>query len=221
VTRGLVPPPPWPLITVDIDGTLTRVHGWRVIADALGRRPQFERTNRRFFAKEESEDDHLAEMLDIARGRTLTEVEIALASTPRISGIAEGVDVLHRGGGRVALLTHNPPYVCQWYSRTFGFDDFEGTSGQDVVDGIIQAPRGIRADKTAGLRTLVRRARVTMSAVVHIGDGWADATLFPLVGRGVALNSSLPEVEGAADLVLHVTDFREVVSALHGLGPRP
>ena len=215
-----LPPFVWPLVTVDIDGTLTTVHGWKVIADAMGRSEEFARTHRRFFAREIGEDEHLRDMLEVAEGRLLSEVEAALASTPRIRGIAEGVRALHDRGTRVALLTHNPAYVCRWYCRTFGFDDFEGTDAQAVVGGIIQAPHLVRADKPAGLRALTARTGTTVHRVVHIGDGWADAALFPLVGRGVALNSSRPEVERAADLSLRAADFRAVVDALGALRPR-
>jgi phosphoserine phosphatase len=208
-------------VTVDIDGTLTTIHGWRAIADAFGRPAEFDRMSQRFFAQEIGENEHLEDLLGLATGRSLSDVEAALASTPRIRGIAEGVHELHDRGTRVALLTHNPSYVCEWYSRRFGFDDFEGTGGQSVIGGVVQAPRGVRADKPAGLRALSERNGIPLQRVVHIGDGWADAVLFPIVGRGVALNSRLPEVERRADLVLHSNDFREVVAAVEALGARP
>ncbi|MCI4339172.1 MAG: haloacid dehalogenase-like hydrolase [Thermoplasmata archaeon] len=213
--------PTWPLITVDIDGTLTTVHGWKVIADALGRRAEFERTQRRFFAKEIGEDEHLQNMLSLAEGRTVSEVEAALEATPRLDGIAEGIRAFHANGSRVALLSHNPSYVGRWYQRKFGFDDFEGTGAQAVVDGVIGPVEGLHADKPAGLRALVARQGTSATRVVHIGDGWADAVVFRLVARGVALNSSLPEVERAADLVLRADDFRDVVRAVEALRPRP
>ena len=213
--------PAWPLVTVDIDGTLTMVHGWRVISRALGREPEFARTQRRFFAREIGEDEHLTDMLEIVKGARWETVEAALRATPRIQGITEGVVEFHAHGSRVALLTHNPPYVCAWYCRTFGFDDFEGTGSQEVSDGVIQAPHDVRADKPTGLKALASRGGTVPSRVVHIGDGWADAALFPLVGRGVALNSRLPEVEQEADLALRLHDFREVARAVEALRPRP
>ena len=56
----------WRLVTVDIDGTLTRVHGWREIARAFGRDAEYELSNRRFFAREIGEDEHLEDLLRIA-----------------------------------------------------------------------------------------------------------------------------------------------------------
>jgi phosphoserine phosphatase len=212
--------PPWPLVTVDIDGTLTRVHGWRAIAAAVGRSAEFDRTQAQFFTRAIGEDRHLANLLRIARGVPLAAVESALRSTPRIARIAEGVRRLQAAGSRVALLTHNPPYVCRWYVRRFGFDDFEGAGAQSVVDGVIGRPREVRAGKAAGLRRLAARSRTTPARVVHIGDGWADAAIFRLAGRGVALNSTLADVERAADLVLRTSDFRVVARAVERLAPR-
>ncbi|MGA8543132.1 MAG: haloacid dehalogenase-like hydrolase [Thermoplasmata archaeon] len=210
----------WPLVTVDIDGTLTTIHGWKAIADTLGRTAAYERTQRRFMAHEIGEDEHLEDMLKIAAGRSLKEVEEAMAGTPRIDRITEGVQLLHDRGSRVALLTHNPPYVCEWYCVRFGFDEFEGAGAQAITGGIIQAPEYVRADKASGLRRLTERNNISASQVVHVGDGWADAAVFPLVGAGVALNSSLPDVEAAADLVLRTRDFREVAVAIEALPPR-
>ncbi|HXW66634.1 MAG TPA: HAD family hydrolase [Thermoplasmata archaeon] len=210
----------WGLLTVDIDGTLTRGHGWKVIAETLGQRDAFARTNRRFFAREIGEDEHLRDMLSLAAGTPVAAIERALAATPRLEGIVEGVARLQAGGIRVALLSHNPPYVGEWYVRRFGFDAFAGTDGQPVVDGIVGPPGGIHADKRAGLEALSRRLGVSPRRIVHAGDGWADAAIFPLVGGGIAINSRLPEVDWAADLVLRTDDFRSVATAVERLPAR-
>lgn len=211
---------PWRLVTVDIDGTLTRVHGWKGIARAFGRLGPFEETNRRFFARQIGEDVHLADLLAIATGHTVAEVEAILERTPKIVGIAEGISRLHDRDARVALLTHNPTYVADWYRRKFGFDDAEAVTAQTVDGGRIGPPVGVRADKPGGLRALLSRAEVPASTAAHVGDGWSDVEVFRLVGGGVALNSPYAEVNRAADLVLETEDFREVVEGLGRLAPR-
>jgi phosphoserine phosphatase len=216
VERGF----PWRLVTVDIDGTLTRGHGWKEVARAFGRLPAFEETNRLFFAHRIDEDTHLTNLLRIATGHTVTEVEAVLEQTPKLAGIAEGIAELHERGARVALLTHNPTYVADWYRRTFGFDDSEAVSVQSVDEGRIGPPVGVRADKPGALRALVARTQVPSTAVVHVGDGWSDAEVFRLVGGGVALNSPYPEVARLADLALVTQDFRDVVAAISRLAPR-
>jgi phosphoserine phosphatase len=211
---------PWRLITVDIDGTLTLVHGWREIAFAFDRLPEYESSRRRFLAHEIGEDKHLADLLDLATGHTVAEVEAIVARTPKLSHIAEGVDALQHLGARVALLTHNPPYVSGYYRRTYGFDDEEGSAEPPIVDGIIGPPSSVRADKLGGLRALLARTHLSRSNVVHVGDGWSDAEVFPEVGGGLALNSAFPEVNRAADLSLRTRDFGDVVASLGRMVPR-
>jgi phosphoserine phosphatase len=211
---------PFRLVTVDIDGTLTREHGWRVIARAFGREGDFEATNRRFFAHEISEDEHLRNLVGLAVGHTVSEVETVLAATALVHGIAETIDALHARGSHVAVLSHNPSYVCAWYRRTFGFDDAEGMDGSWVRDGTIVDPWPVRADKLTGLRRLEARWRVAAWEIVHVGDGWADAALFPHVGAGIAFNSRLREVEQRADAALHADSFAAVLPVLERLRPR-
>ena len=207
-------------MTVDIDGTLTRGHGWKFLAEGLDRLPAYEDTRRRFSKGEIGEDQHLTNLMRITQGVALSTVEKLLANTPRIEGIGSGLQILHRAGVTTALLTHNPEYVCRWYQTRFGFDDFEGTSGQAVVDGTISAPRNIHAAKSVGLLRLCDRLQVPPTGVVHIGDSRSDAVVFPLVGAGVALNASSSSVEESADLALHLDDFRDLVRSLGRIAPR-
>ncbi len=211
---------PWRLVTVDIDGTLTLVHGWREIARAFGRLPAFEETNRGFFAHQIDEPTHLTNLLRIATGHTVPEVEAVLERTPRLAGIVEGIGQLHDRGARVALLTHNPTYVADWYRRTFGFDDSEAITAQSVHEGRIGPPVDVRADKPGGLRALLSRIGTPASSTVHVGDGWSDAEVFRLVGAGVALNTPYPEVARIADLALVTQDFRDVAAGIAQLRRR-
>lgn len=213
--------PRFRLVTFDIDGTLTTVHGWRVLAEAAGRSADYERSNRRFLNGEIGEDRHLSDLLGLAEGLWVEELEAILARTPKVAGIREAVDRWHAAGVRVALLTHNPEYVCAWYAKTFGFDGFAGTTTAPPARGRIPPAGPVRADKLRGLATLTGRWAISPRAVVHVGDGRADALLFPRVGGGVALNSRLDEVEAAADLVLRTDDLRELPRLIGTMRPRP
>ncbi len=208
--------PPWRMATVDIDGTLTTVHGWRELARQFGREEEFRSLVRRFRSGQLDEDGELTGLLELTEGRTLVEVERVLARTPKLANIPEGVARLHAEGLRVALLTHNPPYVTEWYRRFAGFDDAAGLVGRQPVGVLIGRPEGVHGDKLGGLALLCRRQGAWPSEVVHVGDSEADAAVFPRVGEGIALNARRPETERAADLSLHTQDFQEVVDAILG-----
>lgn len=213
-------PFPFRLVTVDIDGTLTRVHGWREIAVAFGREAAYAAAQRRFLARQTDETEHIRRLLDLASGRTVAEVDEVVAATPKLDGIREGVAELHRSGARVALLTHNPQYITDWYRQAFGFDDAEGVRVPVGPDGRIGPAGDVRADKPGGLAALLARTGLVPTDVAHVGDGWSDAELFPRVAGGVAVNTPLPEVARAADRSVRTRDFREVVRVLAELPPR-
>ncbi len=211
---------PWRLVTVDIDGTLTRVHGWKPIATAFGREIEFGDEMARFYAREIGEDEHLARLVNLARGHTIAEVLEVVAGTPKIRGVSEAVGELHTLGARAAILSHNPGYVIDYYRRTFGFDDGDGFSVPVDPTGLLAPVRAVRADKVAGLAELLRRTGVRPREVAHVGDGWADARVFRQVGGGISLNSPLAEVDRAADRAVRTDDLREVVRVLRALEPR-
>ena len=211
---------PWKLVTFDIDGTLTMRHGWAHIAEALGRTEAYLAATERFRNGETGEDEHLEALLALAEGVPMARFERALASTHFIGSVSETVEEMHRRGSRVALLTHNPPYVCRWYQRTFGFDDFEGVNAPGPVRGRLIASGPVHADKPGQLGRLLARTGVDARRVVHVGDGLPDAEIFPRIGGGIALNARNPAVRAAADAVADVDDLRALWSALERLAPR-
>ncbi len=214
--------PGFRLATFDLDGTLTRVHGWSVIAKATHREEAFRESQARFLAHEVGEDEHLRELLELAVGLSVAEVERLLEATPKLADIGEALATLRAVGVRSALLTHNPEYVCAWYARRFGFDAAEGTRGTVVGgDGTILAVGPTHADKAGGLARLLERFDLAAREVVHVGDGWADAALFPQVGAGIALNTSDEAVTRAADVSLRAESLRAIVPVIRRLRPRP
>lgn len=211
---------PWRLVTVDIDGTLTIGHGWRFVAVAFGRAGQYDRAMARVRSREAGEDETIAALLAIAEGHTVREVETIVAATPKLSGIPEGVRRLHGEGTEVALLTHNPPYVTDWYRRFAGFDDAGGLRGTQPTEPKIGPPLKVWTDKLGSLREMAARRGIPPSNVVHVGDSRPDAAVFPFVGGGIALNAEHPDVVRAADLALKTHDFGELVSAILALPAR-
>src|SRR5690349_19578340 len=108
---------PWRLVTFDIDGTLTTVHGWRFLADRRGRTDVWRSSTARYLRKEATEDEHLRDLLALAVGLDRKELESILSRIPKLRGIRPAVAALHRRGVVAALLTHNPPFVTDWWRK--------------------------------------------------------------------------------------------------------
>jgi phosphoserine phosphatase len=211
---------PWRLVTLDLDGTLTRVHGWRFIAEGLGRLPEYEASERRFRAGAIGEDQHLTNMLRIPRGVPLDRLLTLVAATPKIGGIAPTVVALHGRGARVALLTHNPPYVCHWYVREYGLDGFGASDVPEPVDGILGEPGPVRADKPAYLARLLAQWGLRPGETAHVGDGLADAAIFSVVGGSVAINTRDDRIRGPALASLESESLLDLLPLLEEMRPR-
>jgi phosphoserine phosphatase len=206
---------PYRLVTVDIDGTLTAGHGWRYLAERLGQRREYEATQLEFVAGRVGEDEHLRNLLRMAEGAPRRAMVRILEETPRVAGIAEGVRRLHALSAHVALLTHNPRYVTDWYRAEFGFDAADGLTGSPQFRaGLVASASEVKADKVGGFRRLSERFGVARGGAAHVGDGAADAQVFPFVGLGVAFGAASPAVRTAADVTVLGRDFRRVVQAL-------
>ena len=87
-------------------------------------------------------------------------------------------------------------------------------------DGRIVDSGPARADKVGGLGRLLDRWGVVPAEVAHIGDGRADAAIFPLVGLGLAFNSALPDVERAADAAVRAESLTAILPLLASLRRR-
>jgi phosphoserine phosphatase len=211
---------PYRLVCVDIDGTLTRGHGWATMADRLGRTPLYQHTAELYRTGQVDEDAHLQNLFEITEGASLADLHVILAATPKVEGIEPGVRRLHALGAKVALLTHNPTFITDWYVRTFGFDAADGLGGSpSVVQGIIGPAQRPRSDKVGGLDRLCAKFGVGRHDAAHVGDGRADALVFPLVALGIAFGAGLPDVRAAADVCVDVPEFLEVVRVLETTPP--
>ncbi len=201
------------VVSFDIDGTLTIGHGWFYIASSSGRLDSYIESTSAFRAGMIGEDEHLANLLNIAAGLPLDSVEKMLEDTPRLENIASGIRYLKDRGFRTYLLTHNPDYVCRWYAEKYGMDGFR-CARQSVRNGIICRAHGVHADKVGWLNEMCRRESVPRSSVVHVGDGLSDADVFGIAGMGIALNTRIRGAIRRADASINTTDMMDVVRTI-------
>ncbi|HEV2449896.1 MAG TPA: HAD hydrolase family protein, partial [Thermoplasmata archaeon] len=100
-------------------------------------------------------------------------------------------------------------------------DGFGGSSSREPVDGVVGEPDPVHADKPAALGRLLRSWSIPAESAVHVGDGLADARLFPFVGGSVALNATDPAVIRAADASLSSSSLLDLLPLLERLRPHP
>lgn len=203
------------IVTFDIDGTLTMGHGWYYIAKSLGRLSEYNRTTEEFRRGVIGEDEHLANLLNLAAGFPARKVHGILERTPRLENIGEGMGRLRKEGLRIYLLTHNPAYVCEWYMERFGIDGFRGAR-QAVRNGVVCRTARVHADKVAWMNDICALECIAPERVVHVGDGVADEAVFGRAGMGIAVNTKLRSTRRGASVSVNTTDMLDVVREIIG-----
>jgi hydroxymethylpyrimidine pyrophosphatase-like HAD family hydrolase len=60
----------------------------------------------------------------------------------------------------------------------------------------------------------MKRLRVQGKEIIAIGDSQGDLEMFALSGFGVSFNSSSPELDDAADLVIRTGNLADIIPGL-------
>lgn len=197
------------IVTFDIDGTLTVGHGWYYIAEMLGKKDDYLRSTRLYRSGRIDEREHLNNLLNLAAGRTVDDIAGMLERVPLIDNIAEGVERLKSEGIGSFLLTHNPEYVCRWYSGRFGFEGYI-CSSQKVDGKTIRRAESAAPDKLAWLDKFCRARKVELEGILHIGDSASDRSVFIRTGRGIAVNTRDRSIIYSATAYLNTTDMNDI-----------
>ena len=210
----------WAVVAVDLDGTL--IAGTTAclhLGDWIGHRPVIEELERRFASGEIDSTAVADGDAPYYAGRTIGEVELAMASVPCISDIGEGVQRLHRAGIPALICTVAWTFAAQCLADRFGFAAVSGTvmglDGDGRLSGRVERyfePE----DKVAFVNDYCATNGLGLDQVVAIGDGRSDIPLLRAAGFSVALNAS-QEARAAASTAVESRSFMDALRAVPGL----
>jgi phosphoserine phosphatase len=210
----------WAVVAVDLDGTL--IHGTTAslhLGEWIGHRAVIEELERRFAAGEIRSGDVADGDAPYYRGRSIAEVAEAMAGTPCIDDIREGVEQLASRGVDAVLCTVGWSFAAQCIADRFGFSAVSGTVMRVDGDGIL-AGRVARyfepEDKVSFLRDYCASRDLDMNQVVAIGDGRSDLPMFDAAGFSVGLNPS-SAARAAASVSVDTHSFLDALRAGPGL----
>ena len=129
MSAGLTPKVPVSLVSIDLDGTLIPHSSTvRVLARALGHEREAEEAERALQAGA-LDDVTIADRLGKhLTGVSLSTIRLAYEQTPRIGGICETIDDLHRRGAYVILASITWKFFVEMFATEYGFDDYCGTA---------------------------------------------------------------------------------------------
>lgn len=187
------------LVTYDLDGTLIDGTAFLLVARAFGFEKEVLYHDRRFRAGEITLEECFDIEFGFLKGRTVLEVDDAMAHGTWFPGIADAVARLKADGLRVVALTDNPDFITDHLAR-FGIDEAVASRGV-VEDGTITGEVHARFDKWANLRDFLNKEGIHAERVAHVGNDINDVNVWRHVGLGVAVAPTGPAVAERADLV--------------------
>jgi phosphoserine phosphatase len=204
--------PPSAVVAVDLDGTLLRETSVSLLlAGHLGHRHVLEELEDAFAAGSITNAVIADRSAALLGGVSLTQIARVLESGSWLSGIAEGVEMLHRHRMRVLLTTITWSFAAEIVARWYGMDGACGTQ-MNVVDGSLSGAVSAyfdADDKAEFARRYCLECGIDCSRLVAVGDSRSDLPLFALAGFAVAVNAT-ESAARAATVAMTTDDFRQV-----------
>lgn len=191
---------PLELVSYDLDGTLIDGTAFLLVARYFGFEDEVLHHDARFRAGEITLEQCFEIEFAHLEGRSINEVEAALGQGSWFPAIEEGVQMLHNGGLRTAVLTDNPDFIAR-YVRRFGIQEILASPAEvdgDTITGKVHP----RFDKWGSLNEHLEQTGIDPARVAHIGNDINDIAVWKHVGLGVCVEPTSTKVAQSADIVI-------------------
>lgn len=205
---------PTMLVSIDLDGTLIPgASTVQLLAHALGHEAQAEEAEK---AYQDGTWDNIRladELGKYLTGIPLSTIRRVYEQAPRIGGIYETIDALHRKGAHVLLASVTWKFFVEMFAEEYGFDDCCGTP-MVINDGVLTGrvvSYFTEFDKAEYFTRTLRTLGLAAARSVAVGDSRSDREVFKAAGVSIAINADRT-TRSLADHAIETTDLRDILS---------
>jgi phosphoserine phosphatase len=206
------------LVVFDLDGTLTREKSiWEYIHRVLGTwENHAEEFQRLFLAGRISYREFCERDAAVWKGMRFEDLKQIIDSVPYHEGAFELLAFLKAKGLRLTAISSGLSTLAERIERDF---DLEFSVANDLLTngGVLTGEVRINVThdgKGEWVREMIKRLGVQAHETVAIGDSQGDLGMFAVSGFSIAFNSSSPELDEAADLVIKTGNMRDIIPRL-------
>lgn len=205
-------------VVFDIDGTLTTERSiWEYIHRVLGTwEGHAEKFQDLFIAGQISYEEFCERDARVWRGMGIEEVRRITDSVPYHQGAARLLAYLRRKGMRLAGISSGLSILVERIQQDLGLD-FAVANELVVEKGVVTGEVRIHVThngKGMWVKEVMERLGVEGSEMIAIGDSLGDLGMFALSGFCVAFNSSSPQLNEAANLVVKTSNLADIIPGL-------
>ncbi len=206
------------LITLDLDGTLTREPSiWEYIHKQLGKWYGFaEDYQNQFLAGKISYEEFCERDAQVWKGMKVEELFEIVKTVPFHPGVDELIHYLKQKGLKLALISSGLSLLSDWVHRKYRFD-YSVSNDLLHENGILTGRVRIRVyydQKAEWVRKILKKFGVKPEEVIAIGDSKGDIDMFQMVGFSVAIHSSCRDLEGRATVCVQSQDLSDIIPVL-------
>lgn len=206
------------LAVFDLDGTLTTEKSiWEYIHRVLGTWDNYAEEFQRLFREGRISYREFCERdAGVWKGMRLEEVRRITDSVPYHEGARDFLAFLREKGLGLAAISSGLSILADRIQRDFGLD-FTVANDLLVEDGVLTGEVRINVShdgKGQWVREIMKRLDVSGHEIIAVGDSRGDLGMFAVSGFRISFNSSSPELDRAADLVVKTGNLASIIPDL-------
>ena len=209
---------PFRLVTLDLDGTLTREPSiWEYIHKRLGTWNGFaEDYQNQFLAGKISYEEFCERDAQVWKGMKVEALLEIVKTVPFHPGVDELIHYLKRKGLKLSLVSSGLSLLSDWVHQKYGFD-YSVSNDLLHEDGILTGRVKIQVyfDKKAEwVRKILKKFGVKPEETIAVGESKGDMDMFQMVGFSMAFNSSCLDLEKIANICVPSRNLADIIPRL-------
>jgi len=211
---------PKKMIVFDMDNILLQGSFIQAAAEKFG----FTRELRDINAQQKSNFIKTQKIARLLEGRTFAELIHVLESIPLIGDAVQVIRELQLRGYVCGIISESYHSIANHVKNLLGLDFTLGNElefQRSVATGEVRIPSQLLKDKFSQcehdhcksnmFQYILHRFGISLADSVAVGDGENDICMVKMAGTGVSFNSSVPEVDAAADYVFRDQSLKPVL----------
>ncbi|MGA2874484.1 MAG: HAD hydrolase family protein [Nitrososphaerales archaeon] len=199
------------LVTLDFDYTTFLGNSMLFLNKVLGISEKLEEYHADYRNGKISEKELNIKQNPILQKISLSKAYETLAKGPILKRLDMGVNLLRNQGIDVQMLTLNPFQL--FFTNQYGIKS-DISLLCEVQGDHLGETKEIPDNKVDLLKRYCVKNGIDLVRCAHVGDGQNDIETFRTVGFSIALNTSDPNVEREASVLLKTRDFTDVANTI-------
>lgn len=199
------------IVFVDMSRTLVKGSGSNAGAEFLGKGELYKQIYPEYSSGKKSIEELLKQTFSCWKGLRISDLPQVYKKFEFNEGAKETINVIHKKGIKIALLTNIPTHLSELFKKELKLDFITGTT-LEVKNGVFTGKvLEYHNNKVAEAKKILTNANVLPEYAIHIGDTKEDAVVFKKLKFGISYNGDNQTNKAAK---YKISKFTEILKIL-------